>query len=117
MMNKADLERTAAQMGEGVRLVSSEPVKGDDGFEGMKAIFAFDDINKIQVSQGPSMSGGTGPRARSAEPTSDDPVRFKLTRSGATSTLSINFIDRPRRQDRHHAESDAAATCPTSPTR
>jgi len=94
MMNKADLERTAASMGEGVRLVSSEPVKGDNGFEGVKAIFAFDDINKVQVSESPSLSGGTRPRARSAEPTNDDPVRFKLTRNGATSTLSINFIDK-----------------------
>ena len=95
MMNKEDLERTAARMGEGVRLVSSEPVKGDAGWEGVKATFAFDDINKVQVNQGPSMSGGTGSRARSAEPTSDDPVRFDLTRRGGTSTLSINFIDRP----------------------
>ena len=94
MMNKADLERTAQRMGEGVRLVSMEPVKGDNNFEGVKAIFSFDDINKIQVSQGPSMSGGTG-GARSSAPTSDDPVRFKLTRSGGTSTLSINFIDKP----------------------
>jgi hypothetical protein len=88
MMNREELERTATRMGEGVRLVSSEPVKGDNGFEGVKAIFAFEDINKIQVSQGPS-----GPR--SSEPTSDDPVRFKLTRNGATSTLNINFVDRP----------------------
>jgi hypothetical protein len=95
MMNKEDLERTAAQMGEGVRLLSSEPVKGDTGWEGVKAIFGFDDINKIQVSQGPGMSGGTRSGARSAEPTNDDPVRFKLTKSGATSTLSINFIDKP----------------------
>ena len=92
MMNKADLERAATQMGKGVRLVSSEPIKGDAGFEGTKAIFAFDDINEIQVSQGPSMGSGG---ARSAEPTSDDPVRFKLTRNGGTSTLSINFIDKP----------------------
>ena len=91
MMNKADLERTAERMGEGVRLVSTEAVKGANGFEGVKAIFAFDDINKIQVSQGPGMGGGS----RSTEPTDEDPVRFKLTRSGATSTLSINFIDRP----------------------
>ena len=94
MMNKADLERTAKNMGEGVRLVSTEPIKADGGFEGVKAIFAFDDINKIQVSQSPSMSGGTG-GPRSSEPTAEDPVRFKLTRSGATSTLTINFVDRP----------------------
>jgi hypothetical protein len=94
MMNKADLERTAERMGKGVRLLSSEPAKGDAGFEGVKAIFAFDDINQIQISQGPSMSGGTS-GARSSEPTTDDPVRFKLTRNGGTSTLSINFIDQP----------------------
>lgn len=94
MMNKAELERTAAQMGKGVKLVSSEPVKGEAGFEGVKAIFSFDDINQIQVSQGPSMGGGTG-ATRGDEPTSDDPVRFKLTRNGATSTLSINFVDKP----------------------
>jgi hypothetical protein len=91
-------------MGEGVRLVSSEPVKGDAGWEGVKATFAFDDINKIQVSEGPS----TGSRPRSAEPTSSDPVRFKLTRSGGTSTLSINFIDVPI--------SDKAAAAPRQPS-
>jgi hypothetical protein len=95
MMNKADLERAAQRMGEGVKLVSTEPIKGENGFEGVKATFAFEDINKIQISDGPGMSGGTGGAARSSEPTSDDPVRFKLTRSGATSTLTINFIDRP----------------------
>lgn len=93
MMNKADLERTAERMGKGVRLVSSEPVKGNTGFEGVKAVFAFDDINQIQISQGPSMGGSNG--ARSSEPTSDDPVRFKLTRNGGTSTLNINFVDQP----------------------
>jgi hypothetical protein len=95
MMSKTELERMATQMGEGVRLVSSEPAKGPNGFEGVKAIFAFDDINKIQVSDGPRMSGGTGDRKRASEPTDDDPVRFKLTRNGATSTLTINFVDRP----------------------
>ena len=65
MMNKADLERTAERMGKGVRLVSAEPIKGDNGFEGTKAIFAFDDINQIQVSQDPNMSGGTERRAMS----------------------------------------------------
>jgi len=94
MMDKAELERMAASMGEGVRLVSTEPIKGEPGFEGAKAIFAFDDINKIQVSQGPNMGTG-GSRARTSEPSSDDPVKFKLTRSGGTSTLSIDFVDRP----------------------
>jgi hypothetical protein len=96
MMNKADLERMAESMGKGVRLVSAEPAKGEMGFEGTKAIFAFDDINEIQITNGPpNMSGSTSGRVRSAQPTQDDPVRFKLTRSGGTSTLTINYIDNP----------------------
>ena len=69
MMNKADLERTAARMGKGVRLVSTEPIKGEHGCEGTKAIFAFDDINQVQISEGPSMSGGTDGTSAAAEPT------------------------------------------------
>lgn len=93
-INRDDLERTAARMGTGVRLVSAETITGDKGFEGTKAIFAFDDINQIQISQDPNMSGGTGGRL-SSEPTADDPVKFKLTRGAGTSTLTINYIDRP----------------------
>jgi len=94
VVNKADLERTAARMGKGVRLVSAEPAKGANGFEGSKAIFAFDDINQVQVNTGPSMSGSTNGRMGS-EPSNDDPVRFTLTRAGGTSTLTIAFIDKP----------------------
>ena len=46
-------------------------LRSGSGFEGVKATFSFEDINKIQVSQGPSMSGGTGSGARSTEPTPD----------------------------------------------
>ena len=71
------LGATASQIGKGVRLVSSEPVKGDAGWEGTKAIFAFDDINKIQVSGARASSGQVRRENASAEPTNDDPVRFK----------------------------------------
>ena len=94
VINREDLERTAERMGKGVRLVSAEKATGENGFEGTKAIFAFDDINLIQISQDPNMSGGTSGRL-SSEPTADDPVKFKLTRSGGTSTLTINYIDKP----------------------
>lgn len=95
MMNKADLERTAERMGKGVRLLSTEPVKGANGFEGTKAIFSFDDINQIQINQDPGLSGGTNADRLSTGPSDDDPVKFKLTRTGDTSTLTINFTDRP----------------------
>ncbi len=94
VVNRADLERTAARMGKGVRLISADPAKGANGWEGSKAIFAFDDINQVQVSQGPNISGSTDGRM-SSEPTSQDPVRFSLTRAGGTSTLTIAFVDKP----------------------
>lgn len=93
-VDTADLERTAARMGKGVRLLSAEPAKGANGFEGSKAIFAFDDINQIQVNSGPSMGGSPDGRM-GGEPTSQDPVRFTLTRAGGTSTLTIAFLDKP----------------------
>ncbi len=94
VVNKADLERTAARMGKGVRLLSAEPTKGANGFEGVKAIFEFDDINQVQVSQDLNMSGSSDGRM-SSEPTQDDPVKFKLTRTGGTSVLTIAFTDKP----------------------
>ena len=93
VVNRTDLERTAARMGKGVRLLSAEPTKNDNGFEGVKAIFEFDDINQVQVSQDPNTGGPDA--QRSAEPTRDDPVKFKLTRTGRTSLLTINFTDKP----------------------
>ena len=91
MMNKADLERTAQRMGKGVRLVSTEPIKGANGFEGTKAIFSFEDINQIQISQDPNVNtdamGGGKP---------EQPVKFNFTRNpSGTSTLTININDRP----------------------
>ena len=92
VVNKADLERTAARMGKGVRLLSAEPTKNARGFEGVKATFEFDDINQVQVSQDPNTSGD---RDRlSTEPSNADPVKFKLTRNGGTSLLTINFTDK-----------------------
>ena len=63
------------------------------------------------------MSGGTGGRDAIRGADHDDPVRFKLTRSGATSTLSINFIDQARPGKPATTRTRQPATCPTSPTR
>jgi hypothetical protein len=89
LMNKADLERTAERMGKGVRLLSTEEIKGDKGFEGTKAVFAFDDINLIQVSQDP---GGS---AMGGDSKAESPIKFAFTRNpSGTSTLTINFNEK-----------------------
>ena len=99
VIDRADLERTAARMGKGVTLVSAEPVKMSSGFEGTKAIFAFQDINQIQISQDPNLSGGTGNNRNTTEPSADDPVKFNFTRGATSSTLTINYIDKPPSKD------------------
>ena len=90
MSNREELERTAAKMGKGVRLLSTEPIKGAGGFEGTKAIFSFDDINQVEISQDPNMGGDLRAGGKS-----ESPVKFNFTRNAGSSTLTINIADRP----------------------
>jgi hypothetical protein len=90
MSNREELERTAAKMGKGVRLLSTEPIKGAGGFEGTKAIFSFDDINQVEISQDPNMGGDMRAGGKS-----ESPVKFNFVRNAGTSTLTINIADRP----------------------
>ena len=105
VVNEADLKRTAEKMGKGVRLLSSTPVK-QDGFEGVKAIFEFDDINQVQISQDPALGGGPKPDAPPSTAADDDPVRFKLTRQGDRSLLTITIQDKPGSKDKDTPQSD-----------
>lgn len=102
MTNKAELERTAARMGKGVRLVSSEPLTGANGFQGTRAIFSFDDINQVEISQDPNIGGGTNPD-RAPAGKAESPVKFNFSRNGGSSTLTINIADRPRGEARPEA--------------
>jgi hypothetical protein len=100
-VNEAELKRTAERMGKGVRLLSAEPAKAGT-FEGSKAVFAFEDINQVAVSQDPSMSGGTSdnPFGAGAPAPPENPVKFSLKRNGATSTLVVQIQDKPVSADK-----------------
>ncbi len=52
LIDEKKLRESAGKMGAGVRFVSVTPIKNDMG-EGYKAVYAFDDINKVSVSQSP----------------------------------------------------------------
>lgn len=97
-VNEADLRRAAERMGPGVRLVSAEPAKSGT-FEGSTAVFAFDDINQLRVSQDPGMSGSSSGTFASAPPPVENPVTFSLTRSGDASVLTVQFTDKPAPKD------------------
>ncbi|MDH4064025.1 MAG: hypothetical protein OEW19_06470 [Acidobacteriota bacterium] len=98
-VNEADLKRAAERMGRGVRLVSAEPAKAGT-FEGVKAVFAFDDINQVQVSQDPGMSGSTSGLFASEPPPIESPVKFSLTRGSGTSVLTVQLQDKPASTDK-----------------
>jgi hypothetical protein len=115
VVNEADLKRMAERMGKGVRLVSAEPAKSGT-FEGSKAIFAFDDINQVQVSQDPSMSGSSDGAFGTAAPAPENPVKFSLKRNGGTSTLSVQFQDKPVPADAKPANMPQGGPDMTDPT-
>jgi hypothetical protein len=89
--SEAQLKQTADRLGKGVRFVSSTPVK-EGGFEGVKAIYAFDDINQIRVDQDPNISGASDNRMSSAE--NSNPVTFTFARQGANSVLTVSFNEK-----------------------
>jgi hypothetical protein len=86
VLNEAEFKRAAERMG--VRPVSLTPMK-EGGFEGAKAVFAFDDISKVRVDQDPPMSGGGG-RASAA----NNPIRFNFVRQGGSSVLTISVDEK-----------------------
>ena len=84
VLSEEGFKRAAERMG--VRPVSLTPMK-QGGFEGAKAVFAFDDISKVRVDQGPQI----GPAAASS---ADSPIRFGLKRQGGSSILTINVDEK-----------------------
>lgn len=90
VLNEADFKRAAERMG--VRPVSLTPMK-DGNFQGQKAVYEFDDITKVRVDQDPQMSGSAAGKFASAA-RSSNPIRFNLTRQGATSILTISVDEK-----------------------
>jgi hypothetical protein len=90
MLNEAEFKRTAERIG--ARPVSVTPLK-EGGFEGAKAVFAFDDITKVRVDQDPGMGGAAAAKLESAGATKN-PIRFGFTKQGGSSVLTINFDEK-----------------------
>jgi hypothetical protein len=88
ILNEADFKRSAERMG--VRPVSLTPLK-EGGFEGAKAVYAFDDITKIRVDQDPQMSGASGAGFGGSSTT---PIKFAFAREGGTSRLTITVDEK-----------------------
>lgn len=83
VLNEAEFKRSAERMG--VRPVSLTPMK-EGGFEGAKAVYAFDDITKVRVDQDPPISGASG---ATAKPATTTPIKFAFAKQGGSSVLTV----------------------------
>ena len=90
VLNEAEFKRSGERMG--MRPVSLTPMT-EGGFQGAKAIYAFDDITKVRVDQDPQLGGRTAGAPPGAQ-ASSNPITFGLARQGATSVLTIKVDEK-----------------------
>jgi hypothetical protein len=87
-LSEEEARADAQRFGPGVTLVSTTPI-GDDTGQGRESIYAFTDINQLQVSQQPGIPEGT---VRELDAASAESMTAKLTRQptgNALLTLSV----------------------------
>lgn len=85
LFDEESMRKTGEKLGEGVRLVSHEPVERN-GMKGARAVYAFDDINALKVSETPALpdvGGGEG------QATGSD-FTLRLERRGSSRVLTIS---------------------------
>ena len=90
VLSDAEFKKTAERMG--VKPVSLTPLK-DGGFEGAKAIYAFDDITKVRVDQDPQMGAASGAMGGGSS-SKESPIRFTFAKQGGSSVLTIMFDEK-----------------------
>jgi len=99
----------AAEMGEGVTFVSAEKVK-TDAMEGLKATYAFTDINKLKLSQRPSKPKGPGPDAPANPNEPKEELAFKLAKlPNGNAQLTVTF---PKQDPAKKKEKEGAGEKP-----
>ena len=88
MFSKEKLAAEASKLGEGVTLLSTEPVTSGE-MKGVKAIYAFKDFNTLNVSTAlPDMDEGTTELKGKGEK-----LPLVLTRKGASSVITLDMLD------------------------
>lgn len=94
LCDEDQLREEASKMGEGVRLTSAEPIEEGDK-QGCRAFYAFDDINRLQISQNPGDQMPSGMTPDEQTPT-EEVITFSFTPGSPASlvmTLPQDFED------------------------
>jgi hypothetical protein len=100
LFDEDDLRNEAKNLGKGVRYVSGEALK-ENGREGYKAIFEFDDINKIKMNE--DVSDKASPMGEEEEDTPEDDITFKFTK-GSPATLMIYMPEEKETESEEEVE-------------
>jgi hypothetical protein len=87
---EADIKKDLGRLGDGVAFVSMTPIKLENGFEGVTARFAFDDISKLRTEDF-LMPGPAAGEMKKGDAEKDG-IRFAMARNpDGTSTLTATF--------------------------
>ncbi len=82
---EAEFREGAAELGEGVRFVSHQPIKTAEA-EGVRVVYAFDDVTKLRINQKPASPSGPGQPDDGGE---REDLRFRFERTGGRSILTV----------------------------
>ncbi|HEV8133010.1 MAG TPA: hypothetical protein VGQ81_17305, partial [Acidobacteriota bacterium] len=86
LFTESEARGKAAKMGEGVRFVSSEPIKTSEA-EGIRAIYAFDDITKLKVEEKPSAPGPVAAQGMAPQEADSSGMTFRFTKQANGNSL------------------------------
>ena len=86
-----DAKGKAGQYGKGVRFLSAVPIKTET-MGGYKALYVFDDVNTIKISQKPEPKAGQNSEGGGVPNDQEEWIRFKIVK-GPFSTLTVTMPD------------------------
>ncbi|MBN1521490.1 MAG: hypothetical protein JW928_03065 [Candidatus Aureabacteria bacterium] len=95
MFDENKLKEKASQIGEGVTYVSGEEFETETQ-KGYKAVFAFEDINKIKINQNPGESVPQGPGGSGKK---EEYVTFQFTEGKPSSLIITQPVVQPEAED------------------
>ncbi|VAX26353.1 hypothetical protein MNBD_IGNAVI01-1371 [hydrothermal vent metagenome] len=102
LFDEDELRKEAKDLGKGVRYVSGEELK-DNGREGYRAVFEFDDVNKIKMNE--DVSNKTP--SMGEEETPEDDITFKFIK-GSPATLMIYMPEDDEGENEVEGQNEAA---------
>ena len=102
MFNETDLKAKESEYGKGVKYLSGEKIT-INGYQGFKAVYAFEDINKLTLNPNPDSKVPFGDDLNEPEDkAAQDFLKFDF-KKGNPSTLVINF-PKPEMEDKIETE-------------